>query len=302
MEPTSLASLTPYFLAIASNLCFGTASLKFSQFASKFSSAWMNQVKVTVALIGFITGFLILENYATLSIGGWSYLLASGIIGLFLGDWFLFQAFANLGATRTLVLYSFQPFLLGVYGFIFLNQSLNGMQIIAILCMVGCVFTFLIERSRTLGHWDLKNFSFAFLGIFFDALGVVLSRQAYEASPGMGSFQANGIRALGAAVAFFILKPSSIKKIYKDLKTLSVSNRNQVIGASFLGTFISLSLYLQALKTAHVASLTAISITGPIWVSIIEHIREKKVPNRYLWVAFSFFLVGFGLMSKAIIH
>ena len=214
-----------------------------------------------------------------------------------MGDWFLFQAFAHLGATRTLVIYSFQPFLVGLYGFLFLNQGLNFWQILAIVSMIACVFTFLVERNRQVGHWDLKNFFYAFLGIFFDALGVMLSRQAYELTPELGSSQANAIRALGAAILFILIKPNAIKVIYLDLKNLASSERAQAIGASLLGTFVSLSLYLRALKTAHVASLTASSITGPIWVSLIEHAREKKWPNRYLWIAFGFFILGFTFMT-----
>jgi len=302
MEPAEFASLTPYLLAIASNLCFGTASVKFSHFASRFGAAWMNQVKVTIALMGFLIGFVFFESHFQFNMQSFSFLMASGILGLFLGDWFLFKAFANLGATRTLVLYSFQPFLIGIYGFLFLNQNLSTLQIMAILCMIACVFTFLLERNRSVGHWDLKNFSFAFIGIFFDALGIVLSRHAYEQSPSLGSFEANGIRALGAVIAFLILKPSSLITIYQSVQKLKHTDRLQVMVASFLGTFISLSLYLKALKTAHVASLTAISITGPIWVSIIEHVRMKKLPNRYLWIAFTFFVVGFALMTQSLTH
>lgn len=297
----SLGFLTPYLLAIGSNLCFGTASIKFSYFSARFSAAWMNQLKVSIAVIGFILAFLLTENYCAIGWNGWGFLLGSGVVGLFLGDWFLFQAFAHLGATRTLVIYSFQPFLIGLYGFLFLQQSLNHWQLMAIVCMIACVFTFLLERNREVGHWDLKNFLFAFIGIFFDALGVMLSRQSYEMNPDLGSSQANAIRAIGAVAAFFLFRPSSFKTIYSDVKGLASTERVQVIGAAVIGTFVSLTLYLKALKTAHVASLTAISITGPIWVSLIEHGRDRKWPNRYLWVAFGFFLFGFALMTKGLV-
>jgi len=301
MQTLSLVFLTPYLLAVAANLCFGTASLKFSYFSARFSAAWMNQLKVTLSLVGFLIAFLLTENYAPLDQMGWISLLGSGILGLWLGDWFLFQAFAHLGATRTLVIYSFQPFLVGLYGFLFLSQGLNIWQLFAIICMIACVFTFIFERNRQVGHWDLKNFSYAFLGIFFDALGVMLSRQAYEGNPNLGSSQANAIRAIGAVLIFILIKPSSLKTIYNDVKSLSSTERGQAIGSSLLGTFISLSFYLRALKTAHVASLTAISITGPIWVSFIEHAQEKKWPNRYLWIAFGFFIIGFALMTKGLL-
>jgi drug/metabolite transporter (DMT)-like permease len=293
----TLTSMAPYLMAITSNLCFGTASFAFSRFAREHSAHWMNQLKASVAIFGFLFGFFLFETYTHQPMIGLSFLLVSGFLGLCVGDLFLFKAFAALGPARTLVIYSFQPFLLGAYGYLFLQQDLNTYQLLAILCMIGCVITFLFERKNTEGHWDLRSFGFAFAGIAFDAVGVVFSRQAYEVSPELGTFQANATRAIGALIGFLLIKPSSYGLLLNDLKKMKPSDRNLVVGACMLGTFISLSLYLNAIKTAHIATLTAISITGPVWVSLIVHIRERSWPNRFLWIAFALFLAGFALMS-----
>ncbi len=291
------ASLTPNLLAIGANLCFGTASIVFSRFALSHSPQWMNQLKVSVAMIGFLIAFLMLESFTPLPLKGHVYLLASGFLGLCLGDFFLFRAFATLGPSRTLVLYSFQPFLLGIYGYFFLGQILTTAQSFAILCMICCVFTFVLERGKKSGKFDIHYFGYAFIGIFFDAIGVMLSRQTYEMDANLGSFQANATRAAGALLGFFIIKPKSFVVLTHHLVHMKSRDRNLAIGASILGTFVSLSLYLKALKTAHVATLTAISITLPIWVSLIEHVRKKEWPNRYLWTAFLLFLIGFASMN-----
>lgn len=289
--------MTPYWFAIAANICFGTASIPFARFALSHSPRWMNQLKVSIAMIGFVIAFFLLEQFVQLPWSGHAYLLVSGFIGLCAGDLFLFKAFASLGPARTLVLYSFQPFLLGIYGYFFLNQHLNLYQLTAIFCMVLCVFTFVLERNHLTGKPDLKNFSYAFIGIFLDALGVMLSRQAYEIDSTLGSFQVNATRGLGALIGFFILSPASYGLLTKDLIKMKSMDRNIAIGAAFLGTFVSLSFYLKALKNAHIASLTAISITLPIWVSLIEHVKKREFPNRYLWFAFLLFMIGFVLMN-----
>ena len=291
------SSFMPYLLAVGANLCFGTASITFSQFSQRFSATWINQLKVSIALIGFLISFFLLEHFTALPVGGHLYLLGSGFVGLFLGDFFLFRSLARLGPTRTLVLYSFQPLLLGIYGYFFLSQGLSLYQLMAIACMILCILTFIFERNKATGSFDLKSFSYALLGVFFDALGVMLSRQAYEMNSSLGSFQVNATRALGALLGFLVLSPGFIFVLRKDLNALSLKDRNLAIGSCILGTFVSLSLYLSALKTAHVATLTAISITSPIWVSLIEHIKIKEWPNRYLWTAFGLFLVGFTLMQ-----
>jgi len=290
------ASSVPYLFAIGSNLLFGTASLTFSKFARTHSPTWVNQLKVSIALLGFLIAFFWVETFVALPLSAHGALLASGLFGLFLGDYFLFKSFATLGASRTLVLYSFQPFLLGIYAYLFLNQKLSPKQLIAVFCMVGCVLTFVRERARLTGKTDLRSFGFAFLGVFFDAIGVMLSREAYETDGGLGPFQANATRAIGALLGFFILSPYFLKKLTHDLRNMRPRDRNQMLIACFFGTFLSLTLYLAALKSAHMATLTAISITSPVWVSLIEHLKMRSWPSRYLWGAFTLFLLGFYLM------
>jgi len=293
----SANSSAPYLLAIGSNILFGTASITFSRFSRSHSATWVNQLKVTIALAGFLIAFLATEHFTRLTLFGHGALLGSGLFGLFMGDYFLFRSFAMLGPSRTLVLYSFQPFLLGLYGYFFLSQTLSLPQFIAILCMILCVFAFIHERARETGKTDLKSFGYAFTGICFDALGVMLSRQAYQESPDLGPFQANATRAIGAIAGFLVLSPTFMSELAKDLTGMKKKERKQVLIACFFGTFLSLALYLSALKSAHVASLTAISITSPVWVSMIEHLQLRAWPSRYLWVAFGLFLTGFTLMQ-----
>ena len=293
----TIHSTAPYLLAIGSNMLFGTASLTFSRFARTYSATWVNQLKVSIALIGFILAFLLTESFASLSLLQHAALLGSGLSGLFLGDYFLFRSFATLGPSRTLVLYSFQPFLLGLYGFLFLSQSISQRQVGAIFFMILCVFTFIWERNRSTGKADLRSFTLAFTGVIFDAIGVMLSREAYEGDSTLGPFQANATRALGALLGFFLLSPFFPKRLSKDLIDMHPRDRNQVLIACVFGTFLSLTLYLSALKSAHVATLTAVSITSPVWVSMIEHIQLRSWPSRFLWGAFALFLAGFYLMQ-----
>jgi drug/metabolite transporter (DMT)-like permease len=180
---------------------------------------------------------------------------------------------------------------------VFLHQGLSPFQILAVLCMIACVLTFMLERNRQTGSFGIRAFAFAFLGVFLDAVGVMLSRQAYEQDAGLGPFQVNLTRAIGALAGFLFMSPKFPWLLVQDLNKMAPRGRWTALGACVMGTFVSLSLYLSALKTAHVATLTAISITSPVWVSLIEHARAREWPNRYLWTAFALFLCGFILMQ-----
>jgi len=285
-----------YALAIGANLAFSSASMVFSIHAKRFSSQWINQIKVSVAFIAFLTAMLIYGNNVSLNFLPLSFLLLSGLAGLCIGGLFLFRAFSTLGAGRSLVIFSFQPLLLGIYGYFFLGQVFSMNQTLAVICMMICIFIFMLERNQQTGSWDLQSFLFAFIGIGLDAIGVMLTRSAYEYSPGLETFQVNTIRCIGALIGYFLLSPKSYQKLYQDVINLNDKDKILVLSSGFFGCFLSLTMYLAALKHAHVGTLTSIAITGPVWVSMLECIYHKKWPTLLLLSAFAFFLTGFYLM------
>jgi len=293
-----LSSFEVYALAIGANLCYSSASMVFTHYAKRFSSLWINQVKVLIAFIAFTVAMLFSEKIVSLNLGVQGLLILSGFTGMCLGDVLIYKAYTTLGPARTLVMYSFQPLLLGIYGFFFLNQIFTFNQTFAVICMLICIFIFMLERNKFTGQWDLRSFFWAFSGITFDAVGVMITRTAYELNPDLQTFQVNTIRCLGALVGFFLLSPKSYLSLPKDFWGLRKREMSLVFGAAFCGCFLSLALYLAAVKHAHVGTLTAISITGPVWVSLLECLYHKRLPNKYLVGAFVFFLFGFYLMLE----
>jgi drug/metabolite transporter (DMT)-like permease len=294
-----MSTLQIYALAIGANLAYSTASMVFSLYAKRFSSMWINQVKVVIALSAFILAMFVAEKFVEMKSSEIGFLLLSGFAGLCLGDLFLFRAFITLGPARSLVLYSFQPLMLGLYGFFFLGQLFSLNQTLSVLCMIFCIFIFMLERNRATGTWDMRSFIWAFLGISLDALGVMLTREAYEANPALGTFQVNVVRCIGALAGFLMMSPTSYLTIAKDVYALRKREISLLLGSALCGCFLSLTLYLAALKYAHVGTLTSIAITGPVWVSLLECLYHRRLPNIFLVVAFSFFLAGFYLMIIA---
>ncbi len=294
-----MSSFEVYALAIGANLTYSTASMVFSVYAKRFSSIWINQVKVMTAFLAFLVAMLFSDQLVSVSPTVVSLLILSGFAGLCVGDIFLFKAFTTLGPARSLVIYSFQPLMLGIYGYFFLGQFFSVNQTLAVICMIVCIFIFMLERNKTTGSWDPKSFIWAFLGITLDAIGVMMTREAYELNAGLETFQVNVIRCLGALAGFFLISPKSYVTVAVDVWNLRKREISLLLGSAICGCFISLTLYLAALKYAHVGTLTAIAITGPVWVSMLECLYHKRLPNFYLVGAFIFFLAGFYLMVIA---
>lgn len=146
-------------LALSAAILFSGASVIFTRFATSHSSIWMNLVKNSVAFIAFslVTIVLIIsgqENWSELQAKSIIYFLLSGFFGLGIGDWFLLKGFQRIGSARAILVFSFQPLLLSIEGFLFFSQEISRNQGIAIFFMTACVWTISYEsceRIRSLG-------------------------------------------------------------------------------------------------------------------------------------------------------
>lgn len=292
---------TAYFFALSSAILFSGASVIFARFSISHSSQWMNFMKNSIAGLAFCVAAAIgiycgsdrLEN---LHISSAIYLLLSGFIGLAIGDYFLFRGYQRIGSARTIMVFSFSPLFLTLEGFLFFGQGIALFQLAALVLMMACVWTISFEKFRERGEWEWKGILFAVLGVLLDNIGVVLSRKAFDLSPELGSLQANAVRSLGAVIPFYFVLLVRGEKPIREFIKLDVRDKSLVVGASFLGTFLSLFLWLTALKIGHIGSLAGVGSFNPVAASIWEWVLLRKKPTKYLILALIFFLAGFSLL------
>ena len=286
--------MTAVYFALAANLCFSIAIVLYTQMSHKTSVLWMNTVKGSVALVCFtLTVTLWFGWHEVASISVVCFLL-SGFLGLAIGDLFLLKAFTLIGPARTMVLFGFQPLLMAGFAWAFFSQEFPMQKLIAILFLMGCLFTFSLERFRANKEWGLKGIGIAFAGMFLDAVGILLTRYAFDSTEGLHAFEGNAYRCLGALVGFFVIarfiRPLRFRHFFDKLKH---SERSIILIASILGTYLSLGFYLQAIKTGHLASITGVSITGPMFSAIAESLYFRRKPTFLFVLAFALFLAGF---------
>lgn len=292
-----------YVLALSSAVLFSGASVIFARFSSSHSSLWMNLVKNTVAgaafcaatAVAFALGWDHLGSVGSRSL---LYFFLSGVIGLAVGDYFLFSGYQRLGSARTIMVFSFSPVFLTLEGFFLFGQGLSSAQFFALLLMLACVWTISFEKFRERGHWEWRGILYALLGVLLDNVGIVLSRRAFDLSPGTGAFYANAIRAVGAVLPVLILQYWWGKRVFHRLGILGWKDRSLVIFASLFGTFLSLTCWLTALKIGHIGSLAAVGSFNPVAASLWEWALLRKRPTRYLIGALLFFLAGFFLLLR----
>jgi drug/metabolite transporter (DMT)-like permease len=287
-----------YFLALMANVTFAGASLIFAVYSQRVSASWMNAFKAFISWLVVFIPFVVLGGLQkTTPSALWPFML-SGFIGLCIGDYFLLSAFARMGPARTLTLFGFQPLIVAAIGSFFFHQDFGWYRFIAIFFMILCLCLFSLEAYKKTRQWELRGLFFAMSGMLLDTVGVFLTRWTFDHHPTLTPLEGHFLRCSGAVAGFIIIGMLRPTHLFREFWKLPTKGRWTVSMAAVLGTVIALVLYMWALQIGHLASITAIAITGPLFATIIESMYFKRRPSWYLLWATVSFVIGFLLMLK----
>lgn len=287
-----------YFYALGASVCFSTASLLFAHYAKNISSLWMNFFKTVICLFCLLVCMVFFVDWVSIPWSVVGALSLSGLLGLGLGDLFLLSAYARMGAGRTLILFGFQPLILGVSSWYLFSQPLSFYKLTAVFFFLICLFLFSHEKFKEQGHWEIRGLLAALLGVLFDNSGVLLTRWSFNTAPEMGVLQANLVRTIGAFLFYVTLNPYFKTGLIKHFVALRPKQKWIIAVASTAGTFVSLLLYFKAVRVAHLASLSAIGVFGPLYSTTLECLWEKKKPSKDLLLAIASFMIGFWILLR----
>lgn len=287
--------------ALGSNISFAIASVFFTEFSRKVSPNWVNYLKATVAFICFTLVILLFGIDLAMAQKSLILLMVSGFTGLMIGDIFLFRAFAHLGSGRVLMIFGFQPLLIGVASYYLFDSVYSPFQLLALLFLIGCIVCFSLESFREKGHWDTVGILFALAGVILDTAGLLMTKAAFELTPSLSPFVANAVRAGTTVVGFFLvsLVPVFHLKLFAPFKKLTLREKQLAIFSGFLGTFVALGFYLQAIRLGNLSIISAIAGTSPLIATLFEIYRGRKRMSAYLAAATILFLIGFTILIRS---
>ena len=267
--------------ALATSFFFAMTALIFTSTGRMVGSQVTNRMRLTFALIYLIVLNVILFREPlpfSAESSRWGWLSLSGIIGLSLGDAFLFQSLISVGPRLGTLLLSLAPIFGSLIAWIFFGETLTALQITGIvlaLAGIAWVVTSHEEPPNTPHGHTRRGVIFGILAGLGQAVGLVLSKQGMfgEFSP----FQANAIRML-AAVIFIWAWTTFERQITATFTALR--EKPQVLGLLALGALVGpvlgVTASLLAVQHAEIGVASTLMALPPVIILPISYFLFKE--------------------------
>ena len=216
----------------------------------------------------------------------WTWLALSGVIGLAIGDAFLFQAYLTIGPRLGTLLLSLSTIFGALEAWLFFRESLRLGQVIGIALTLAGIVWVVLERgpqsaetstagqeSRT--HPSPSGIIFGILAALGQATGLVFSRQGMQG--GFSPISGNAIRMLAAVIALWLVTALQ-KQVGDTLQTLKAnpSSIKLIALAALIGPVIGVSLSLLAVQNTAVGVASVLTSLAPIFMLPISHFIFKE--------------------------
>jgi drug/metabolite transporter (DMT)-like permease len=267
--------------AIFTSFCWAMSAVGFSNSTRQFGSQVTNRVRVVLALIALIIINTVL--YAKpipfdAGLARWGWLAISGVIGLALGDAFLFSSYRHIGPRLGLLLLSLAPVFGAGIAWLFFGETLTLLQVAGIIVTLGGISWVVFARREENGQSDhnwRKGVLFGILAALGQAVGLVLSKQGMTGN--FSPFAGTLIRMLAAVASLWIVAALQGQAM-KTVQTVRAhpSGLNWAIFGAFFGPVIGVSASLLAVQYAEVGVASTLMALPPIIMLPISHFVYKE--------------------------
>jgi drug/metabolite transporter (DMT)-like permease len=267
--------------ALATAFFFAITALIFTSTSRSVGSQVTNRMRLLFALLYLIVLNLILFRQPlpfSADSSRWLWLSLSGVIGLSLGDAFLFQSLVSVGTRIGTLLLSLAPIFGSIIAWIFFGEILSVPQMTGIvLALAGIAWVVASHQEppdTPRGH-TRRGVIFGILAGLGQAVGLVLSKQGM--SGGLSPFQANEIRMLAAvgfswALAMIAGKAGST---FQDLR-----GKPRILGLLAIGAFVGPVLgvvsSLVAIQYVEIGIASTLNALTPVIILPISYFVLKE--------------------------
>jgi len=267
--------------ALATAVCWSLTAIFFSYSGRLIGSDVVNRSRLLFAFLFLAITHLIIEGtFFPLDAEPyrWFWFAVSAILGLVLGDTFLFKAYVMIGPRISMLLMSTVPIYSTIFGWLLFHETVTAVEMSGILLTVGGIGWVVTEKRQGKTAVQNKQYKKGILFGLAGALGQVanLVTARYGLVGGYSSISATIIRIL---IALLILWGLAV--IQRQVRHTFRMWRNRpafraLIGGSISGPFLGIWFSLIAIQYSRLGIAATLMALPPILLIPIEYIIYKR--------------------------
>jgi len=276
--------------ALLTAVLWSCSALVFSSATKRVGSFQVNITRLVLAAVYLVVLIAVLRLDVRLSSTQILNLSLSGIVGLSLGDTFLFKAFQEIGARISMLIMSTAPAIAATLAYFVLGENISIIGVLGIVITVSGVSVVVLDR----GAIASVRVSLTTSGLVYAALaavgqggGLVLAKMAFRQGV-VNGFVASAVRIIASLVP--LLPVALMTNRYRNpVKTFSQNKRAFWLTAlgSVLGPFLGISFSLIAIEYTKVGiAATIMAIVPILMLPLVRIVYKEKLTWRAVVGAF----------------
>lgn len=256
-------------------------SIAFANAAERIGSMQLNISRLIFACIYLVVTILIFNFSLNLTTNQFIYLSISGIIGLVIGDSFLFNSYKHIGARLSMLLMAAAPAMGAILAFIFLGESLTLLSVVGMIITISGIALVIVKRDE---H-PTSKYKISKIGILFglmsalgQAAGLIFAKFAFNEGP-INGFSATFVRIFASII---ILIPIGLlsRRFKNPVKVYAADKKalGYTILGSIVGPYLGITFSLIAVANTEVGIASTLMSTVPvIMLPMVRFVYKEKL-------------------------
>ena len=274
------------FAALGTAVCWSFTAIFFSYSGRRIGSDVVNRSRLL-----FASGFLFITHWllegalfpADVEPFRWGWLAASSILGLVLGDAFLFRAYVDVGPRLSMLMMSTVPIISTLFGWLLFGEVVTSLELMGVLLAVGGIAWVVTEGQENASAADRQTYRKGLLFALLGALGQVanLVTARFALVDDFPAISATLIRILIAAAFLWGLAAvrGHIRQTFRQWGDRQAFRA--LVAGSTVGPFLGIWLSLIAVQYTRLGIASTLMALPPVLLIPLEYlIYQRRVSRR----------------------
>lgn len=267
--------------ALGTAVCWSFTAIFFSFSGRLIGSDVVNRSRLIFAFLFLMISHYILEGTlfpTDAEAFRWFWFTISAVLGLVLGDTFLFKAYVMVGPRISTLLMSTVPIYSVFFGWLLFDEVITAVEFSGVLLAVGGIAWVVTEKQAGQGGGEKRLYK---LGILFGLLGALgqVTNLVTARFGLVGDYSSTSASMIRIFVALIILW--SLAAIRGQVRFTFRQWRNRkafppMLAGSFVGPFLGIWLSLIAVQYARLGIAATLMALPPILLIPIEYILFRR--------------------------